>query len=127
MVKIMTIQTIKKSLSCLIWAFSLLSGTNTALAYDGNELYKDLRGQGFVEGFAWGRITAFANAFADGGFLGACLALPQGTSNEQLVDVVKLYLQNNPQIRQRSAQTIIHNSLVEAYGRHLPKSDGWCY
>ncbi|MDA9006880.1 Rap1a/Tai family immunity protein [Litoricola sp.] len=127
MIKIMIIQTIKKLLSFLIWAFALLSATNTALAYDGNELYKDLRGQGFVEGFAWGRITGFAKAFADGGFLGTCLTVPEGTSNEQFVDVVKLYLQNNPQIRQRSAQVIIHNSLVEAYGRHSPKSDGWCY
>ena len=92
-------------------AISLATAVAAAGYRNGNDLYRHLTaGQNtFSEGVAYGYIIGVADATKDArrDAFGFCWSIPNGVQPEQLADIVRRYLEQNPDKRQYSAASIV--------------------
>ena len=73
---------------------------------DGNQLLDFMNDKADIsEGFAYGYITGISNM----------VCRPKGTTNQQMYDVVKKYLVQNPQVRHENMGDIVLTALNEAF------------
>ena len=89
-------------------------------ATDGNELHSYCKGEttplcnGIVGGTVHG--YALAELFHEKKHnIKPKLCLPSGVANQQLIDIVKVYLQANPSVRHQDAYLLILLAVIEAY------------
>jgi len=111
-------------------AFFLLICSFSASAMTGNELLalvtssdmdKKFQGIRYIEGYRDAVITSkyfeeeLAKEMKRAPNLHTHACIPQGVKNGQILDVVKLHLQNNPSFRHEDAAAQVHLSLITAW------------
>ena len=111
----------------VILASVFISGSGITQAITGNELLADLDDDGyFSKGFAMGFIVAVTESFVGYGFAKECLVLPNGVSNGQLKDIVRKFLENNPETRHYQAPVLITFALRQSYSVKDQSQNGYC-
>ena len=108
-------------------AGALLTGSSHALKipeglrqfYSGN-IFLDLCRRVPTEGACWGYIIGIADAMSaneknDGAIAGWKACIPDSAPVRQLVDVVKRFRREHPEIRHLAASTLVGESLAEAF------------
>ena len=100
-------------------AIALLLATPFAShATTGNELHGYCQGTStpLCSGIVGGAIHGFALAeLAHANKIKSKLCLPSGVENQQLIDIVKNYLNANPSIRHQDAYLLILLAVIETY------------
>jgi hypothetical protein len=91
--------------------FSLVSISATAGFWDGNKLLSDINSETYSgKALALGYVIGVHDSFDTWLF-----CTPENSSQGQLRDVVKKYIENNPAIRHKSADTLIVNALQQSF------------
>jgi Ssp1 endopeptidase immunity protein Rap1a len=88
----------------------------------GNALLQTLQDgkNDFIEGMAWGYIFAVAHTqtnllpmLVPSGTSNSCP--PGGVTNKQIIDIVRRYLEDNPETRHEAAYVLISRALVKSF------------
>lgn len=84
---------------------------------DGNSLLADCRAapNSFTHGFCMGFTTAVASALSHGPVASYRACIPDGVTYGQLMEVVTLYITNNPQLRHTGAASLSASALQDAF------------
>lgn len=97
-------------LSLCLWSPALAGSFN-----NGNELHTRCSENGFAEGYCFGYIAGISDVLSNAaiGDFNACQ--PKDVTVQQVVDVVKKYLKENPQDRHFTANSLVAYALSEAF------------
>ena len=97
---------------------------SASFSYLGNELLSDHKDH---PDFYFGFVFANYMVLTSQGWAGQCLKMEQGVSGDQVIDIVKIYLENNPASRNKTASFLVKEALFEAFGFYEAKGSNWCY
>lgn len=78
--------------------------------WDGNSLYAYCRSGGVELGVCYGYVAGITHSLQVEGLL-----CPGAATNEQAIDVVTAYLEQNPSLRHLSAEQLVAAALLEAF------------
>lgn len=103
--------------------FLVLCVSGSVYSFTGNDLHNKLRDN---DSFAMSYVTGVARQLFTFGDSVTCVTIPKGVTAEQVVDIVRKYLQDNPDARHMSAEFPITLALFEAFGGTPKSATGMC-
>lgn len=101
----------------LTFIFSVLfSSPAWAEFKNGNDLHRDCAHKDdYIEGVCLGYVIAIADVLASNPLYGFSACIPSNATAGQLMDVVRQWLNNNPQERHYTANSIVALALSDAF------------
>lgn len=101
----------------------VLSVSGLAHGFTGNDLYDELRDN---DTFAMGYVTGVTRMLITFGEATSCITAPDGVSAEQVVDIVRNYLRDNPDVRHIAAELTVTLALMTTFGTSPKSAEGMC-
>lgn len=101
----------------------ILFMSGLAHSFTGNDLYNELRDN---DPFAMGYVTGVTKMLVTFGEATSCITAPDGVNAEQVVDIVRNYLRDNPDVRHISAELTVSLALMTTFGASPKPAEGMC-
>ncbi len=92
------------------WSLVLVACSVHAEFKDGNKLYADMTGSAAHQMHAMGYVMGVADALA-----GVTVCAPSNVSAGQVFDMVKMYLEEQPQLRHFMGDALVNRVLSKAW------------
>lgn len=106
---------LRKFLFILFVMFLFVPSVKAGSFYTGNKLYEWLKGwrensTGVGEGIGFGYVIGIVDSFNN-----LLFKIPDNATAGQLTDIVYIYLDRNPSIRNKGSNELVVDALIEAY------------